>query len=300
MSLEPDRITAYEEAVVDGGGVIAPLSESRVLVWSKHGGTQELADTIARMPNLEWVQLPSAGVDNFATAGVLREGIVWTSAKGAYARPVAEHALALVLALLRVLPTRARARSWAAQEGRSLHGLEVLVLGGGGIASELAALLRPFDVRLVVCKRTPAPAPFADETVPSERFAAAARTADVVVLAAPLSEATRGIVDRTVLDGMRPDAVIVNVGRGGLIVTDDLLTALADGAIAGAGLDVTDPEPLPDGHPLWDEPRALITPHTADTEDMIIPLLADRIRENIARWRRGDALLGPVDVLAGY
>lgn len=299
VRLEPAANREYRNAITAGGGSLT-RGDAAALVWSKHGGPEELGRLLGKMPSLQWVQLPSAGVDNFLAAGVLDPGIVWTSAKGSYAKPVAEHALALTLALLRDLQTRARALTWGEQTGRSLYGRKVLLLGGGGIAKELAALMRPFGVRLTVCRRSSEPVEFADRTIDTSQFIQAAADTDILVLAAPLSEATRGIVDSEALGAMRPDAVIINVGRGALVVTDDLVRALNEQKIAGAALDVTDPEPLPDGHPLWRSPRALISPHSADTERMIVPLLAERIRENVARFSRGERLIGVVNLAEGY
>jgi phosphoglycerate dehydrogenase-like enzyme len=108
------------------------------------------------------------------------------------------------------------------------------------------------------------------------------------------------MVDARALEAMEPHAWLVNVGRGGHVVTDDLVAALRAGAIGGAGLDVTDPEPLPDGHPLWDLPNCIITPHTANTLDMVVPQLRERIRENVRRFAAGEPLVGLVDPERGY
>ncbi|MGV9769439.1 D-isomer specific 2-hydroxyacid dehydrogenase family protein [Microbacterium sp. NPDC003461] len=298
--LRPLDVPEYHRAIVDGGGTLTDGQDARVLVWSEHGDPTGLAQTVREHPSLEWVQLPSAGIDNFASAGVLDGERVWTSAKGAYAKPVAEHALALTLAMLRSLQHRARARTWGSPVGKTLYGANVLIVGAGGIAQEFAALLAPFGVRITVCRRSAAPVGFAEKTIAQHELREHVADVDVLVLAAPLSAATRGIVDASVLTRMRSDAVVVNVGRGGLIATDALVAALAEERIAGAALDVTDPEPLPDGHPLWREPRALITPHSADTMAMIVPLLAERIAENLARFAAGQPLTGIVDVREGY
>ena len=125
-------------------------------------------------------------------------------------------------------------------------------------------------------------------------------SADAVFVALALTEETRGIVAAPQLRVMRPHAWLVNVARGAHVVTDDLVRALQEGWIGGAGLDVTDPEPLPDSHPLWALPNCVITPHTGNTPEMGQRLLADRIRENVTRFAAGEPLLGVVDVLAGY
>jgi phosphoglycerate dehydrogenase-like enzyme len=122
----------------------------------------------------------------------------------------------------------------------------------------------------------------------------------LVVLALALTPETRGVLDARRLRLLDPEGWVVNVARGAHVVTDDLVEVLAAGEIGGAALDVTDPEPLPDGHPLWSEPRCIITPHTANTVAMAEPLLRARVTENVRRWIAGEDLIGPVDITAGY
>ncbi|OLT54496.1 NAD(P)-dependent oxidoreductase [Cellulosimicrobium sp. CUA-896] len=283
-----------------GAEVVPPGPATEGLVWLGFHDPAGLREALARAPRTRWVQLPSAGVDDYAEAGVLDPAITWTSAKGAYARPVAEHALALTLALLRRLHERARATSWGEQAGTSLHGLTVVVVGAGGVARELVRLLQPFGTRTVVVRRRAEPVEGADRTVTSASLHAELASADVVVVAAALTSSTRALVGAAELGAMRPEAVLVNVARGPVVDTEALGAALADGRLAGAALDVTDPEPLPDGHPLWDEPRALITPHTADTAEMVAPLLRARVATNVRRFVSGEPLEGVVDAAAGY
>ncbi|MEX1080301.1 MAG: D-isomer specific 2-hydroxyacid dehydrogenase family protein [Homoserinimonas sp.] len=305
IAVLPRSKALFEDAVRDAGGVVAELSaDTRGLVWLSSTGAAELAEVLAAHPQIEWVQLPWAGVDAFADvlAGhVNLSRPLWTSAKGAYAQPVAEHALMLALSLLRVVPTRVLARSWSTiPEGRSLYGLDVVLIGAGGIAVELARLLQPFGVRLTVVRRGTEPFPAAGRTVTADRLREVLPTADVVFVAAAMTPGTAGLIGAEELHLMKDTAVLVNVARGGLIDTDALTDALADGAIHGAGLDVTDPEPLPDGHPLWEEPRALITPHSADTPEMTAPLLAERLRLNVTAFLDHGRFVGVVDPEVGY
>jgi phosphoglycerate dehydrogenase-like enzyme len=300
IALLPEAIPLCVRAVVLGGAdVTSERQDARALIWSRHGAPDELARTIASMPSLEWVQLPSAGVDNFVEAGVLDTSIVWTSAKGAYAVPVAEHALTLTLALLGRIPLRARATSWGEQLGETLVGKRVIV-GAGGFAREYARLTAPFGVHLTVCRRENAPVDYAAETIDPCQLADAVRDADVVVLAAPLTRETRGLFGARLLSQLKHEAVLIHVGRGPVIVTDDLVAALRTGRLGGAGLDVTEPEPLPDNHPLWSLPNAQVTPHSADTPTMIEPLLARRIQSNVESFLQGGPLAGVVDVERGY
>ncbi|TFC96724.1 MULTISPECIES: D-isomer specific 2-hydroxyacid dehydrogenase family protein [Cryobacterium] len=294
----------FARAVRDAGGTLAELSaDTRGLIWLDYGRADELRSTLEAHPGIGWVQLPWAGVDAFS--GVLREydrtDVLWTSAKGAYAQPVAEHALALTLALLRVLPKRARSSSWSTRaEGRSLYGLNVTVIGAGGIARELIRLLEPFGTHVTIVRRSSEPVSGAEFTVETEALPDVLRVSDVVVVAAALTSSTRHLIGEAELELMRPDAVLVNIARGPLVDTEALVAALTAGTISGAALDVTDPEPLPQGHPLWSEPRCLITPHSADTPEMTAPLLAERIRINVGAFLTDARFVGVVDPRIGY
>jgi phosphoglycerate dehydrogenase-like enzyme len=287
------------EAIRRGGGEPVTLDQDPVgLVWTDGAAMDALRGALA--PGIAWVQLPQAGTERVFEAGVIDRARRWTSAKGAYADPVAEHALALVLAGLRLLKVRARASSWGEQGGVSLFGEPVTVLGGGGIATVLLRLLEPFGAPVTVVRRQAVPMPGAARTLGPDRLAEALAGARAVVLAPALTPATRGMIGPAELAAMEPYGWLVNVGRGGLVDTGALVRALRAGQIGGAALDVTDPEPLPAGHPLWDLPNCLITPHTADTEEMTRPLLAGRIAENVRRLTAGQELVGQVDPDAGY
>lgn len=289
------------ESITSASGTItAETDDADALVVAHSGSAQQLLEELNAAPQIRWVQLPSAGIERFTDSLKAHPELHWTSAKGAYALPVGEHALALTLALLRQLRTRARAHSWGTAAGTSLHGLRAVVIGAGGVALETVRLLKCFDTHVTVVRRRAEAAAGADQTLRAEELSAHLPKTDVVILAAALTDATRGIIGAEALDLLPEHAVVVNVGRGGLIDTDALVAALQQNRLGGAALDVTDPEPLPDGHPLWDEPRALITPHTADTMEMIQPLYADRVAENITRLRGGEQLVGVVDPAAGY
>ncbi|MBW3651908.1 MAG: D-isomer specific 2-hydroxyacid dehydrogenase family protein [Actinobacteria bacterium] len=287
-------------AVVDGGGQVVPLGDAEALVWTAPTGAERLRGLLAGAPGVRWVQLPWAGVEEFAAAGLFDDDRRWTCAKGAYAEPVAEHALALALAGLRNLPERARARSWGRQWGVSLYERRVTIVGGGGIAECLVGLLRPFRVEVTVVRRSGRDFPGAARTLGVDRLHDGLAEADVVFLALALTPATEGIIASPELEAMPRHAWLVNVARGRHVVTSDLVAALEGGGIGGAALDVTDPEPLPDGHPLWRLPNVLITPHTSNTDEMAAPLLSSRIRENVGRFAAGQPLAGAIDVGAGY
>ena len=246
------------------------------------------------------MQLPMAGVERMAEAGLFDHQRQWTSAKGSYAEPVAEHALALLLAGLRHLPERARAHEWGKPAAQTLFDQPVTIVGGGGITAALISLLQPFRTQVTVVRRSAGPVPGAARTVTTEHLREALTGAQAVVLTLALTPQSRGLIGRAELELMDQQAWLVNVARGALVDTEALVGALRSGQIAGAALDVTDPEPLPAGHPLWDLPNCLITPHTADTEQMTEPLLAARITENVQRLINGQELAGRVDPDLGY
>ena len=272
--------------------------DPEALVWLDSHDIGGLTEALVAAPGVRWVQLPSAGVESLTE--VIDQTRIWTCAKGAYAQPVAEHALALALAGLRLFPTRIAARSWGKQGGTSLFGESVTILGGGGITRSLLELLAPFEVQATVVNRSGNPVPGAARTVPVSKLDTTLSDTLVVVLALSLTPETRGIIGADQLGLMEQRAWLVNVARGGHVDTDALVEALQHGAIAGAALDVTDPEPLPDGHGLWDLSNCIITPHTADTIEMVLPLLAERIRTNVAHFAAREPLVGLVDSEAGY
>lgn len=303
IAVLPEPTEFFVAAVEEAGGTVESLSENtRGVLWLSQARADEFRSVLEDFPNVEWIQLPWAGVDAFADVIAQHPGErrVWTSAKGAYAEPVAEHALAMTLALLRDFPARVRARSWGQKFGTSLYGANVVIVGAGGIARELIRLLEPFRTHISVVRRTTTAMEGAAITVSANQLHEVLPHADVVVLAAAMTDSTAGLIGKTELDMMKPTAILINVARGGLIDTDALAEALSRGDIFAAGLDVTNPEPLPDGHPLWSEPRVLITPHSADTPEMTTPLLAERVKTNVRAFLENSLFVGQVNPEAGY
>jgi phosphoglycerate dehydrogenase-like enzyme len=289
------------EAIRCGGGHSVGLREAPVgLVWTDDDAVEELRAILESHPGISWVQLPSAGVERVVESGVIDRSRQWTSAKGAYAEPVAEHALALLLAGMRQLHQRARARSWGKPAGVSLFDQPLTVVGAGGIASVLLRLLEPFRAQVTVVRQQAEPLTGASRTVEVDRLVEALAGARAVVLAVALTPRTRRLIGRAELEAMGRDTWLVNVARGEVVDTEALVDSLRSRRIGGAALDVTNPEPLPGGHPLWELPNCLITPHTADTEEMTRPLLAARIAENVRRFADGETLVGRVDPEFGY
>jgi phosphoglycerate dehydrogenase-like enzyme len=300
VAIGPRQSGFAVDAVRAGGGEPAETdSAADALIWLAPQDTEGLRVALVST-SARWIQLSSAGVELVHAAGLLESERSWTCAKGSYAEPVAEHALMLALAGLRGMRERIEATSWGKYGGQSLYDEPVSIIGGGGITRKLLTLLAPFRVTATVVRRNPDPVPGAARTLPEAMLPEALSDARVVFLALALTPQTERIIGAAQLAAMRPDGSLVNVARGRHVDTGALLTALDRGQIGGAALDVTDPEPLPDGHPLWTQPRCIITPHTADTPDMIRRPLALRIRENVARFAAGEPLQGLVDPVAGY
>lgn len=287
-----------DRAVEAGGGIVVPPAEATAVVWTQSDDPDGLRDLLAEHPAIDWVQLPWAGIEPYVP--LLDRDRTWSCAKGVYADPVAEHALALLLAGFRHLHRYAGARTWGAQAGQNLIGAKVTIFGGGGIAEVLIDLLVPFRCQITVVRRRPAAMPGVARVLGPDRHLEAIEGADAVVLALPLLADTVGLIGPEELAAMGPHTWLVNVARGAHVQTDALVAALEGGSLGGAGLDVTDPEPLPDGHPLWALDNVVITPHTGNTKAMARPLLGARIADNVRRYAAGRPLVGLVDVDLGY
>jgi phosphoglycerate dehydrogenase-like enzyme len=282
-----------------GGMLVDDPSTAEVLVWAEPARAKELDALLrTRATSVRWVQLPWAGIEPYVE--IIDDSRTWTCGKGVYAEPVAEHALTLLLAGLRGLSHYARAATWTPPAGTNLLGGRVVIVGGGGITESLLRLLEPFGCEVVVVRRHPAPMQGVSHVVPMTELDAALDGAVGLVLAVALTPETEGMIGRAQLARMSGRGWLVNVARGRHVVTDELVAVLRENVIGGAALDVTDPEPLPDGHPLWSLSNCIITPHVGNTPEMATPLLAARISENMRRWASGEPLLGLVDPALGY
>lgn len=263
------------------------------------------------LPRLQWIQSPAAGVGGLLSPELVDSPIVLTSARGIRARAIAEHVLAVTLALARQLHVAVRrqaAHQWALDEiessgrVRTLNGRRLTIVGLGSIGAEVARVAAPFGLRVsAVRKRVADPAPEGVErVVPPEGLFDLLADSDVVVLSAALTPETRHLIGREALARIKPGALLVNVGRGKLLDDEAVIEALADGRLGGAALDVFTREPLDPASPYWDLPNVIITPHSSGTmEDYWTPLVA-LFAENLRRFERGEPLLNLVDKRAGY
>ena len=298
IAVEPEcwRRAALVDAVEAAGGEVVPVAEASALIWADPQNPEDIPDALH--DGLDWVQLPYAGIGPFLH--LLDDQRAWTCGKGVYAQPVAEAALGMLLAGFRHLAGYARETSWSDPVGQNLHDANVVILGGGGITEELVPLLAPFRCDITVLRRSAEPFPGATSTWTLADLDAVLPHADAVVLALALTPETHHVIGAEQLALMKSSAWIVNVARGGHIDTAALIAALEADSIGGAALDVTEPEPLPDSSRLWTLPNCLVTPHVANTPEMGLVLLAQRVGQNVTRYLTNERLLGPVDIEAGY
>jgi len=267
------------------------------------------AGVLAAGPGIRWVQILSAGAEHCVSVPALRERQVLLTNMQRVAGPVmAEHVVALVFALGRKLPAFLAAQAegrWdrtLATEGMwAMEGKTLLVVGLGGIGTEVARRAEALGMTVLAIRNSGREGPpfVARVGLPGELLDFA-READVVVNTVPLTDATRGMFDAAFFAAMRRGALFVNVGRGQSVVTDALVAALRSGQVGGAGLDVTDPEPLPADHPLWRLPNVIITPHVSTRSDLGSEARWSVARENLRRYAAGERMLSVVDVERGY
>jgi phosphoglycerate dehydrogenase-like enzyme len=269
------------------------------------------AELLSAGPRLRWVQVGSAGVERYLAIPELGSGkVLLTNGQRLASPEIAEHVMALTRALARNLHAAAVATSageWKRRElgsselNRRLRTKTMLVVGLGGIGTEVARLAEAAGMRVIATRssRRSGP-PFVSKVGLSEDLLEFAAEADVVVNCLPLTPQTRGLFGDELFRAMPSSAFFINVGRGGTVDTDALIKALETGQIAAAGLDVTDPEPLPEGHPLWTAPNVLITPHYAAWSDVGRERRWLLYRENLRRFVAGERLLSVVDPSRGY
>jgi phosphoglycerate dehydrogenase-like enzyme len=263
-------------------------------VWPE---TKRYYDTLLAAPRLRWVQLHSAGADRPVYQELHRRGVAVTTASGANAGVVVQTALAGLLSLARGFPAFARAQRehrWAplilSGLPRDLAAQTALIVGWGPIGRQLGRILRELSLRIAVVRGGDEPAEGAEATVPYERIGELLPRADWLLLACPLTERTRGLVDAAALARLPPGAHLVNVARGEVVVERALVEALARGTLAGAHLDTFEHEPLPADSPLWDLPNVIVSPHSAGQSDGNEARVAGIFLDNLARWCRGEPL----------
>ncbi len=268
-----------------------------LLAWAVPDGWVE------RAGRLRWVHVTSAGVDHLWGGALWRSDVLLTNSRGVHATPMAEHVLGWLLAFARNLHVHLehqRQRRWQREVGGQLAGSTVGIVGLGAVGQEVARLCKALGARVLGTRRRPGPVPHVDRVLGPEGLQEVLENSDYVVLTLPLVPATRGLLGRQELRRMKPHAVLVNVGRGGLVDEEALVEALREGRLRGAALDTFATEPLPPDSPLWTLPNVLLSPHVAGDfhgyRDRVVGLFCDNLR----RYLAGEPLRNVVDREAGY
>jgi phosphoglycerate dehydrogenase-like enzyme len=274
---------------------------------------------LARAPHLTWVHSATSGVERALTPAALARDVLVTNARGVFSRPIAEHVLLMILAVSRHLPQLLelqRERTWQPLEGRELRELTVGIVGYGSLGRAVASLASSFGSRVIAMRRRPDsgddPAVAADaedgfpfeprleRVVGPDGLHDLLAESDFVVLAAPLTPETEGMIDEAAVAAMKGDAWLINVARGRLVDDTALVRALRENHIGGAALDTFRDEPLPPGSPYWDLPNVILTPHTAWSSARVLDRSVDLFCDNLVRFSRGEPLRNVVDPTAGY
>jgi phosphoglycerate dehydrogenase-like enzyme len=265
---------------------------------------------ISNAKQLRWVLALSAGVEQcMARPEVRSRNLLVTNLRGIDSAAIGEHAIALTLAMAHGLDTfvqnQAKGR-WSREDALATHletlaGKTLLVVGLGGIGNEVASRAHALGMKVVATRASGHEGPeYVSYVGTPDELLKLTESADVVVNTAPLTAQTRGMFDAKFFSAMKPTAYFVNVARGGSVVTSDLVAALNDGKIAGAGLDVVDPEPLPPDHPLWRAKNVIITPHISSYSDIPNEARWILVNENVRRYVAGEKMLSVVDLQREY
>jgi len=267
------------------------------------------AEVLREGKSIRWIQLVTAGVENCVSIPAVKDrDILVTNMQRITGPVIAEHVIAMTLAFTRGLDIYIPAQS----AGRWLPGLPLgraavvdgktmLVVGLGGIGSEVARRAHALGMKVIATRASGRTGPeFVSYVGLPDELPTLIGQADFVVITVPLTPETRGMFDAALFEKMKPSAYLINIARGSIVVTPDLIAALESKKIAGAALDVTDPEPLPPDHPLWKAPNVIITPHVASRSDLGSDAQLQVVRENLRRYVAGDKMLSVVDVARGY
>jgi phosphoglycerate dehydrogenase-like enzyme len=253
---------------------------------------------------LRWIQSSAAGLDHCLVPAVVESDITVTSASGVLAEQVSEQALALLLGLLRGLPTYFRAqqaREFIRRPTRDLHDATVGIVGLGGVGRRIAEVLSPFRVRILATDMFPVDKPaHVEELFPHTALDELLPRVDILILAVPLTPQTRGMIDAAKLALLRRGSILINVARGPLVLENDFVDALESGQLWGAGVDVTAEEPLPPESRLWSQPNVIITPHVGGQSRRRIDQMTDFFVENLRRYQCGEPLRNLVDKHLGF
>ena len=290
--------------VIDAGQEAIAEQLPTADIYCGHAKVPVPWDEVVATGRLQWIQSSAAGMDHCLVPAVVDSDIPVTSASGVLAKQVADHTLALLAGMLRNLPTFFRAknaREFIRLPTRDLHGATIGIVGMGGNGRLLAKVLKPFETTILATDWFPERKPVeVDELLPADALDEILPRLDVLILAAPLNDHTRGMIDERRLRMLPPEAVVVNMARGPLIVEADLVRVLRSGHLWGDGIDVTEVEPLASESPLWEIPNLIITPHVGGQRKSRIDDMTQLFLENSRRFQAGETLINRVDKQLGF
>lgn len=311
----PDDLRAQVAAAASNVRLVIGLSREEALARATEAHAVDARyvtpQFVQRANNLVWIMSGSAGVDRYIGMEALkrRPEVVLTNMRAVHGPAIADHVFAMLLSLTRDLRFYAQSQEagvWSREgsgvEATALKGRTMLVVGLGGIGTEVARRAKGFDMRVIATRRSAAgsASQFVDRVELPDKLLELLPEADVVVICVPLTPETDSLFDAKAFAAMKPRSYLVNIARGRIVNTDALMQAISSGRLAGACLDVTDPEPLPSDHPLWRAPNVLITPHVASDAEITGERWRAALRENLRRFGAGEPLLNVVDIRAGY
>jgi len=301
IAVLPDCDEHLKQAIKATGAKKVDLNRAEALLWtisSQAGFPEELPDSI------RWVQLKSAGVRPWLISKTIDDQRDWSSAAGAYSEDVAEHAVGMLIALMRNFPYYAHAKTWTKEATwgyvSSLRKQRIAIIGCGSIGRAMIAPLTAFGAEILAVNRSGRPVEGAAKTVTSEHLDSVLEDADHAIIAGASTPETNHMIALRQLELLGPQGNLVNIARGDLIDSSALEHALTNEIINGAALDVTEPEPLPDGHPFWHLDNVLITPHVANPQQNMGSSFARFVKKNIERVQQGMPPLGLIDTARSY
>ncbi len=298
------RAASPQAEVIDAGQERIAEELAEADVYCGHAKVPVPWEDVVRKGRLRWIQSSAAGMDHCLVPSVVESDIVVTSASGVLAKQVADHTLALLVGMLRNLPTFFRAQQaheFVRRPTRDLHGARIGIVGLGGNGRRLAKVLKPMETTILATDWFPQNKPdTVDELLPADALDTILPRIDVLILTAPLTPHTRGMIDARRLRMLPAEAVVVNVARGPLIVESDLVKVLQSGHLWGAAVDVTETEPLSPDSPLWDLPNVIVTPHVGGQRASRIDDMTDLFCENLKRYQDSRPLINEVDKQLGF
>ncbi len=305
VKVEQSHLDSIQEAIsgkvyyhkTQEEAIEAGVDAEILFTWGGSGGMPE--NYCANSKNLKWVNSFSAGVNPILEGSIGKLPITLTNAKGIHGHTMGVTTIGYIISFLRHFPTMYRQQQAHVWDKGTIPFLEptnltVGIIGAGSIASEVARLCKAMNMKVLGVKRSVTPLEYYDDVLPNTQMTEVLAQSDFVVLLTPLSDETRNLIGKKELAAMKSSGILINIARGGVVNTQDLIEALQQGVIAGAALDAVEPEPLAKDSPLWDMENVIITPHCAADSSLYMGRAVDQFCENLRNYEKGDPLFNVV------